>query len=73
MAGRVDVDSWIEESCKFRHKFDFFLRLNRAVLNIRTDRTDEAVDKAKQQATKFETDFMHCEQFNSIVNWASYE
>lgn len=73
MAGQVDVDSWIEESCKFRHKFDFFLRLNRVIVNMRTDRNEEAADKAKQQAIKFETDFMHCEQYNPIESWSSFK
>lgn len=68
IAERVDVDSWIEESRKFRHKLDFFMRLNKIVMNIKADRTNEATDKVKQQALKFQTDFMHCEQFNPIEN-----
>lgn len=63
----VDIPKLIEESHEFRYNFDFFLRLNKLLMNTKTDKSDEALDKAKQQAIGFNTsDRMHCEPFQPI-------
>lgn len=62
----IDVRQMIQQSHDFRSKFDFFLRVNKLMLNTLADKSIEAIDKGKQQAIQFETNFMHCEPFNPI-------
>ncbi|XP_031633168.1 uncharacterized protein LOC116346972 [Contarinia nasturtii] len=64
----IDVLQMVQESHAFRRKFDFFLRVKRQQLNIHVDKSNEALDKSKQQALKLRIGFMHCEQFNSLDN-----
>lgn len=64
----IDVRRSIQQSHDFRNKFDFFLRVNKLLLNAHVDKTAEALDQGKQQALRFQNRFMHCEQFNPIEN-----
>lgn len=68
IADRVDLEKFVEESHEFRRRFDFFLRVNKFMINTKMDKANEALDKAKQQAIQFRTDYMHCERFNPIEN-----
>lgn len=68
IAEEIDVLKTIQESHDFRRKFDFFLRVKRQHLNIHVDKSNEALDKSKQQALKLRIAYMHCEQFNSLEN-----
>lgn len=57
----------MQQSYEFRYKFDFFLRLNKLINSNVTDKSNEAIDKTKQQTIKLRTsDRMQCEQFQSI-------
>ncbi|XP_055312408.1 uncharacterized protein LOC129574419 [Sitodiplosis mosellana] len=64
----IDVRQMIQQSHDFRHKFDFFLRVNKLMLNVVADKSTEALDEGKQQALQFQSQFMLCEQFNPVEN-----
>lgn len=68
IADVIDVREMIQQSHDFRHKFDFFLRVNKLMLNTLDDKSTEAIDKGKQKAIQIQSHFMHCEQFNTVEN-----
>lgn len=57
----VDVEEMTEASRKFRQKFDFFVRVNKFLMDLASEKTLLALDKAKQQSIKIRSEAMLCQ------------
>lgn len=66
IAEAIDVRKFIDESHEFRKKFEFFLNLNKHVINIENDKSNDVLDKGISESIGLRTESMSCAQFNPI-------
>lgn len=56
----IDLQKMTEASREFRRKFDFFVRVNKLVINIANEKSLEALDRGKQQSIQIRMEAKQC-------------
>lgn len=67
----VDVHKMAEASREFRRKFDFFVRVNKLVMNLANEKSLDALDRGKQQSIKIRMEAKQCgiPTFYPVEHW----
>lgn len=56
----IDIRKTIEASREFRRKFDFFVRVNKLVIQLDSEKAMKALDRGKQQSIHIRMQAKQC-------------